>query len=637
MANHQSEQRIHWSWAVTIALVAAQVVACTVIEAPPTRKTIHVSGTPYERGKQHGEQLESRIRSFYTTILTTSLLPFVNRERPDIAANLTEYQDPKYDNGAFADLLMLQSAREMEKSLSAEHIDEMKGIADGAGMEYEQILVLNTFLDTVMAVRAIAYVLRLGQAPRLLKVHFIGSLETDGFDNDGDGNTDEKNEGKISKYEPSPYAVMADVPLDAVIQWRLSDPEGIGHSTIRVQLGDTIYESDDPALTTTPVGTDGTTLDVRLTPAAPLPAAATLALIIQAGDTSEIYNPPPLHARFMRDERLLITTAGAGMLPQHVPNRSIDDGRSQPPASALALRGSATKDGQPLLGQHFSLLDANSSHKHGVVIIHHPENGESFVTVGWAGLMYGLSGMNVAGLAAAAVYSDTLDNRLVGTLLGQVVAAGGDLSAGRLTASGTPIGFGLRHILEKSSDALGAEAEVIKISHTLGWNYLLADAKGTLRAVEVDSGAVTFPPKAEPTPQSFTFGPGHKDKQGRPVGSVGVDDLRIGAHYQVNTKDVMVLPVTETVRIDPQNVWSSYYYKSLRVHSLVGDMVKAGYGTFDVPKLQTLLGDKAVVDTSDSMNAAVYEPATRRLHSAMGAVPATSMPFETVTLTKEAP
>jgi len=65
--------------------------------------------------------------------------------------------------------------------------------------------------------------------------------------------------------------------------------------------------------------------------------------------------------------------------------------------------------------------------------------------------------------------------------------------------------------------------------------------------------------------------------------------------------------------------------------------VAAGYGTFDVAKMQTLLSDKAVVDTSDSMNAVVYEPASGKLHSAMGAVPATSMPFETVVLTQEAP
>ncbi len=656
MARDQGGLIVYASRSIALLVVLATLwvaPACTAIEAPATREVIHLKGTPFERGRQHGEQLHSKIRSFYTTILATSLMPYINRERPDIALYLTEYQQEKYKKeGEFARLLMLQSALEMEKSIAPEHIEEMKGVAAGAGLEYEQILILNTFLDTVLATRAIAYVLRLGQAPRLKRLEFVGGLDSDGFDNDGDGTIDNKNEGRITKYEPGAWAVMADVPVDAEIRWRLHDPDHVDPATVRVQLDKQIFEFGDPALTTVALKANGTPqevdpaaplpaaatlLEVRFKPPAPMPAAATMALIIQAGDTSKVIDPPPLHARFMRDERLVFTTAGMGVPPQQVSNRSVDDGRSQPPASALAVRGSATPDNNPLLGQHFSLLDANSSHKHGVVFVHHPTDGDPFAVVGWAGLIYGMSGMNAGGLATAAVYSDTLDNRLVGTLLGQVVAAGGDLSAGRLTASGLPIGFAVRHILENSSDVVAAEAEIAKLSHVLGWNYLLADGKSGMRAVEVDAGAVSFPPPATPSPQTFSYGPGDVDALGRRMSSVGPDDMQVGAHYRLNTKDVMTLPVTETIRIDPQRFWSSYYYKSLRVSNLVADQVAADYGKLGLTRVQTLLGHEAVVDTSDSMNAVVYEPATGLVHAAMGAVPATSMPFETVDLNKGAP
>lgn len=644
------------AWVALLATVSFG--ACSHLEAPPTREVVHLSGGPYARGVQHGQRLGSKIRSFYTTILTASLIPYVNRERADIAKFLIEYTDPKYDNGEFARQLLLQSAREMEKSIAPEHIEELKGVAAGAGIDYEEILILNTFLDTVLVVRAIAYVLRLGQAPRLRRIEFIGaaaetSMGSDGFDNDGDGTIDDKKEGLIAKYDPSPHALMADVPLDAEIRFRLTDPDGVDPQTVRIQLDNTMYEPGSPSLSfrtfgeastgvAPPFGSASslpaaaTRVEVRFKPAANLPAAAVVALIIQAGDSSTVTVPPPPHARFMRDERLLFSTAGYGEAPQKIANRSVDDGRSQPPASAFALRDTALAGGGPLLGQHFSLLDANSSHKHTVALVHHPDDGEAFVTVGWAGLIYGLSGMNLSGLAAAAVYSDSLDNRLVGTLLSQVLAGGG-LSAGRLIANGLPVGFALRQILEQSDNVASAATELSGMGHAVGWNFLLADAKGGLQAVEVDSGAVSFPPKADPVAQTFTYGPDDADPAARALASVGKDDLRVAAHFQANTNDVMSLPVSETIRIDPQRIWSSYYFKSLRVFAQTADQLSAGYGTFDLAAVQRLLGDPALVDTSDSMNAVVYEPAKFQVHAAMGAVPATSVPFETIVLTQEAP
>ena len=110
------------------------------------------------------------------------------------------------------------------------------------------------------------------------------------------------------------------------------------------------------------------------------------------------------------------------------------------------------------------------------------------------------------------------------------------------------------------------------------------------------------------------------------------DDLRIACHFQANHDDVMKLPLTGGARVSPQRSWSLNYFRSLRVFHGLGERIKAGYGGFDVANVQSLLADKALVDTSNSMNAVVFEPSKLRLHSAMGSVPATDSTFEVFTL-----
>jgi hypothetical protein len=77
------------------------------------------------------------------------------------------------------------------------------------------------------------------------------------------------------------------------------------------------------------------------------------------------------------------------------------------------------------------------------------------VTVGWVGIVYGISGLNERGVGVACNPSDTLDNSVVGSVLDQVV----DLSKAKLLASGLPVGFIVKRVLEKASTAQeGAEA-----------------------------------------------------------------------------------------------------------------------------------------------------------------------------------
>jgi hypothetical protein len=608
-------------------LALALGVGCGSPTPPPTRELIHLHGSPYERGLQHGQQLRSKVRAFYTTLLTSSLLPYLNREQPGIAAFLPAYRDAAYVDGQFSYQLLLDSALAMQHHIPVAYQQEMHGIADGAGMTYEQILVLNTFADTTLAVRGVALALQLSSAPHLERVEFIGA-GGDGVDNDGDGATDEPSEGVLDPYVPSPTASMVELPATLQVRLVLRDAAGIDTSTLRLALDGQVFTSGDPALTLTPTAT---ALEVVLTPPALSPASVH-SLSVLVGNNTVVTDPPPSHPRLMREERITFTTRGLGKLPREVPNRGVDDARTRPTSIAFAATGTATTSGGPLLAQHFTLLDANTAHNHTIVFVHDPDQGERFVTVGWAGMVWGVSGMNLAGQSYACQPSDTLDNAVVG----HVIASIADLTKAKLVAGGIPIGILGRRILEETRTTPEAVALMRTVKSAYGWSCLLADAQGTLRAAELDANVDGQLPGGVADFGTDRTEAGNLDGAGARFGSLGEHDLRLTAHYLKNRPDMFSLTV-QGKRIVPQPLWASSYFRSLHTYAVLGDALSPALGHLDVASAQTILATPDLVDRSDSMNATVYEPATRQLHAAIGAEPATDAPFETVDLRAELP
>ena len=121
--------------------------------------------------------------------------------------------------------------------------------------------------------------------------------------------------------------------------------------------------------------------------------------------------------------------------------------------------------------------------------------------------------------------------------------------------------------------------------------------------------------------------PDNLDPQGLPWGSVGPDDLRMASHFTKNEQDMVDLPLLSLFAPRTQRYWSTYYYRSLRTSSVLADEIAARYGQIDLAQAIEILRVPDLVDTRDSMNACVYEPARRVLHWAMGGVPATDQPF----------
>ena len=596
-------------------LLATALAACGPLKKPPTREAIEVRGSAYDRGLSHGTQLRSKVRSFYTTLLTNSLFPYLSREQPDIASFLPEYAAERYQNGNFAYELLLDSAKNIERSLNRATREELQGVADGSGMSYDQILVLNTFFDTVLAVRGVALAIRLARAPLVRSVEFVGA-DTDGVDNDNDGQIDEAGEGHFEPYIPELYGMAVEVQPAAAFRLVLTEVDGVDPATVRIFLNNELFTQDSPEMSL--VELSPTELQVTLTPSTPLAAALTTTLVIGAGDKKLITVPLPARESFMRDEEIAFTTRGAGLNRRDVRRPPLTDGRTRPPPIAIGARGSMTVGGAPYIAHHFSLLDANTAYKHTVAIRHVPETGPAFVTVGWAGMVYGLSGMSDRGVGYACDPADTLDNSVVGSVLAQVA----DLSKAKLLARGLPIGFLGRKILEQATDAASARDVIANAERAYGWTCVLGDRSGGLEAIEVDSDIFT-----DGTKGTFPITTSELDVTGRRYAGTSDDDFVLGSNFVKNVPDITTLLLAGQ-RIIPQRQWSGFFYRSRRAVDGVKGRIEAGKGRIDAPFLEQLIADPQFVDQSDSMNAVVLDFANLEVRSAMGQVPATAGPFE---------
>ncbi|RME19263.1 MAG: hypothetical protein D6806_18645 [Deltaproteobacteria bacterium] len=621
---------------------AAWLYGCGRAQPPPYAEQVFLEGDAYQRGYQHGRLLESKIRSLYTMLLETNLMPYLNREQADIMSFLVNYQQPEYQNGQFSYRMMLESGQHLLETLEREYpqlVDEMRGIADGAGVPFEQILIMNTFVDTMLAFRSVTFFIRQLQSPRIEQMEILAALDSDGIDNNGDGSVDDGADSIAMSdrggqwhagYQPRPYAQFVEVPPEAAFRFLFYDPPGIGGfggpddepkegdvqgmdpESVRIQLDGELFLASDPEIETELSGENGEYLEVVFKPPVPLEPASVHTLVVSAHNRSKIVTPPPEHPRVMRDERIVFTTAGYGLAANAVKNVGTWDERSTPSALVFGLKGQATADRSPLLAHHFVLLDANIVHKHTVLFHHRTESGREFAVIGWAGLLWGFSGMNEDGLSIAFNPSDTLDNPLAGQVRK-------DLMYAKLLLEGIPMGMQLRLALERASSVEEAIELMRTWPATFGWNMVLADAQGDLRALERDSNIL-----------SDSDGGFIEIEPGSTAASAGPADLRLGMHFSVNVPDIDTQLLIFDVQ--PQSWWSSFWYRSLRTVYLLDRRMMAGYGSFTADNVVKLLKDAQLTGSPESMNAVVFEPARRVLHYAMGTVPAPEGDFVTYSL-----
>jgi hypothetical protein len=90
-------------------------------------RVLHLSGSPYELGYQHGILLGDLIRARISDGLVGGIV----------------------QEGQVSHFLLLRHAHQAEAGVRPEYREEMAGVADGAGVSYSDVLVLNTYDDLI--------------------------------------------------------------------------------------------------------------------------------------------------------------------------------------------------------------------------------------------------------------------------------------------------------------------------------------------------------------------------------------------------------------------------------------------------------------------------------------------------------
>lgn len=99
-----------------------------------------VEGTPYEMGFQQGSLLKEDITTIYNIYLKEKVLKVWVKEYSILGKGGPKaYSNPR---GA-----LLEFAKKSEKHIPAELVEEMKGLADGAGLKYEDVLIMSSHID----------------------------------------------------------------------------------------------------------------------------------------------------------------------------------------------------------------------------------------------------------------------------------------------------------------------------------------------------------------------------------------------------------------------------------------------------------------------------------------------------------
>lgn len=126
----RSQLRITWHLPAALALLALAVGAVAaepwLTSRPP--RVVRLSGTHREIGLQHGRLLHAEIRALYDAY---------------VIHGLVEHEHQSLER-------LTKVARHYEPFIPAGLRDELHGIADGSGVPYENLLVMNTFADALL-------------------------------------------------------------------------------------------------------------------------------------------------------------------------------------------------------------------------------------------------------------------------------------------------------------------------------------------------------------------------------------------------------------------------------------------------------------------------------------------------------
>jgi len=126
----RQQLRITWHLPVVlVCLFAALFIASKwnwLTSSPP--RVVHFAGTHFEIGAAHGKALGTEIRSLFDQYIVKGYIELEGWSLDDLVAAGHHY----------------------EQYIAQPYLEEMHGIAQGSGLAYEHVLVMNTFPDAML-------------------------------------------------------------------------------------------------------------------------------------------------------------------------------------------------------------------------------------------------------------------------------------------------------------------------------------------------------------------------------------------------------------------------------------------------------------------------------------------------------
>lgn len=164
--------------------------------------------------------------------------------------------------------------------------------------------------------------------------------------------------------------------------------------------------------------------------------------------------------------------------------------------SNFVVVGAATADGNVYHGLNLDWTLESGIQENAVVIVYEPDNGNSFVSISWAGLIGALTGMSEKNISIGQMVSETTDQ----------------------TLNGMPHMFMIRKVLQYSGNLNDAVNIITQTHRASGWNIILGSGTDA-RALEISDNLVKV------------FTPGDPAENNPPYSSSINNALRRTNHY----------------------------------------------------------------------------------------------------------
>ena len=548
------------------------------IEENKDLKIVHLYGNGYEVGYQQGKLLKTEIKAFYLEIFEKAFFPVLNANKQMIV-DYFGYDDDRYKNN-FAYEILKDSSKKLEESIPKEFIEEMHGISEGADIDYDKILLMNTYMDSINAFLMLGNFFQGMEAPHIKQIIFPANVTKDGIDNNENGIIDESYEN-ILTYSTSYYAIFKGIK-QGDIQIIIQDNDGVDPIRTKIYLNGKLCDTCGTSIVSEK--------EISVSINEYKFSNDKLFIEIDTGDKSESDNPPPTHTNSMRRERVLILSNNNISLKTE-PNGDIDIVNDKNGVSNIFSVNSPKNE--TIIGRNFSNFDLNIAHLYSYLFVYHSRKGNSYISLSWPGIIGSVTGINSRGLFIGNNLVETLDNSILDAISNEF----------KLFLTGIPAPMLSKYILENYSHTEKAEKYLKKENLPSGWNFLIADKYGDKSAIEEDFGFDKG--------RYFSYSPDKRTDFCNSLTSFTKDNLWITSIYSKNIIDISTEFLGGVFSVPQQKDWAFTFFNGLNTTYYLNKELNKKQ-LYDTNTVIEILKNRAMYSKNNTLHSAVINLNTMR-------------------------